>query len=190
MVESGKHHRVYQLAEGELVFQVLILTQELRWEMDSADAVVDPGGQPHSVSKYLKTHLGHLLAKAKDVVSIGMASCEGSKIRNEELAGNRAEMLKLWAQQGRPDDRQRNYYVVNLGQFKGHQCEDGPYSAGDTSRQRRVVILYVIEKGDLDTETLTAGIRRQLRPHKELLFDPADYSLNFLMQGGRDQFAS
>lgn len=174
--------------KGSVTFEAFVLTQNFRWKYASEGEVTYPSAQPvQDIVIYLKNHLSFLLKDAQDVISIGMASCEGDRPGEEERAGKRAEQLKTWIQQARPDDKPRNYYVVNLGQYKKHDCRAGRQPGEDeTSDQRRIVILYVTKTINIrDRKDLADRILRQLRANEELLFDPADYSREFVLKDGR-----
>jgi len=173
---------------GSLTFEAFVLTQNFRWKFASVDEVTYPTSQAiRDVPTYLKTHLSYLLKDAQDVISIGMASCEGDGPDEESRAGVRAEMLSVWVHEARPDNRPRNYHVVNLGQYKKHDCRaEKQLTEAETSDQRRIVILYVTGKVNIQSkQDLADRILRQLRANDDLLFDPDDYSRKFALIGAR-----
>lgn len=191
-IDRGPAHRRIgyfdQDDKGSLAFEAFVLTQNFRWKYARNDQVTYPSSQVvRDVPTYLKNHLSHLLRNAQDVISIGMASCEGDRPGEEKRAETRAEQLNIWVQQARPDNRPRNYHIVNLGQYKKHDCQATNQPGEDeTSDQRRIVILYVTRKVNIrDKKDLANRILRQLRAHDHLLFDPTDYSKEFVLTGER-----
>jgi|GEM_PF-4961409 len=190
--ETGESYKVLYFVDrddrGVVEFEAFVLTQNFRWKYGKADEVTYPTAYAiHDVPSYFRENLSYRLVDAKDVISIGMASCEGDRPGEEERSQTRAEMLNLWVQEARPDDRPRSYHIVNLGQFRKHDCNAGrqPGEQG-TSDQRRIVVLYVTKKQNVESrEDLTKRILRQLRANRHLLFDPADYSRAFTLVGAR-----
>jgi len=173
---------------GSLTFEAFVLTQNFRWKFASMNEVTYPTSQAiRDVPTYLKAHLSYLLKDAQDVISIGMASCEGNGLGEESRAGIRAEMLSVWVHEARPDNRSRNYHIVNLGQYKKHNCRAGKqFTESETSDQRRIVILYVTKKVNIQgKQDLANRILRQLRANDDLLFNPDDYSREFVLTGAR-----
>ncbi|MEM7482196.1 MAG: hypothetical protein AAF481_13555 [Acidobacteriota bacterium] len=192
-VEEGEGHKVIEFAThtedgSPLILEALILTQEHRWRYGHADSVVDPVDNVVNFLEYLETRgLRARIEKSRDIVTFGMASCEGSLDSQEDLAGARAEMLAKWLRTVPSNGASRNYYQVNLGQYRAEDCRNRRLSRKQTSPQRRVVIVYTSRSSrpqNLQRAELEERIEHSLRVGKNLLFDPEEYSRKFQLSGG------
>lgn len=123
-------------------FRILLFTDEFRWRLSShaeLDAVPE---RPHFTAE-MKT----LLNSAEEVIAVGASSEEfapgmstaAGRAIEERRAGRRAERIALWVREvlSRPVPVRK----LNVGH---HAPTRGPRDA-DTSDQRRVIIILVLE---------------------------------------------
>jgi hypothetical protein len=126
-------------------FRILLFTDEFRWRLSShaeLDAVPE---RPHFTDA-MKT----LLNSAEEVIAVGASSEEfapgvsaaAGRAIEERRASRRAERIALWVREvlSRPVPVRK----LNVGH---HAPTRGPRGA-DTSDQRRVIIILVLERDD------------------------------------------
>jgi hypothetical protein len=115
-------------------FLVAVLAQEHRWKFRKTEIL--ESGRADSVLPPFVASLPEFEV-AQEVIAVGVASQEGGTLTEEERADRRAdEILKVV----RPMAGVRNLYKLNLGQHR----EEKP--AGDTSSQRRVILIGVMSR--------------------------------------------
>jgi hypothetical protein len=124
-------------------FRVLLFTDEFRWRMSSYESLESSLEQP-SFTPEMKA----VLDRAREIIVVGASSEEivpglslaAGRKREEIRAGKRAERIAMWVRQAlsRPIPVRK----LNVGH---HMPTKG---ADDTSDQRRVVIILVLERED------------------------------------------
>ncbi len=143
------------------MFRVLLFTDEFRWRLSSHDALNDGAAEPHFTAE-----MKAVLSSAKEIICVGASSEElpsgaspsDGRMREEWRAGRRAETIALWVRQALSNPvpvRKLNigYHVPTRG-------------AGDTSDQRRIVIILVLDHDDdtnIDQALRSAMARESLR---------------------------
>jgi hypothetical protein len=143
------------------MFRVLLFTDEFRWRLSSHDALNDGPAEPRFTPE-----MKAVLSSAKEIICVGASSEElptgasqnDGRIREEWRAGRRAETIALWVRQALSSPIPVR--KLNIGY---HQPTRG---AGDTSDQRRVVIILVLnhdEGTNLDQALRAAMTRESLR---------------------------
>jgi hypothetical protein len=143
------------------MFRVLLFTDEFRWRLNSHDALNDGAAEPHFTPE-MKT----VLNSAKEIICVGASSEElplgasrtEGRVREERRAGRRAETIALWVRQAlsTPVPVRK----LNIGY---HAPTRGD---GDTSDQRRVVIILVLDHDEgtnLDQALRSAMARESTR---------------------------
>jgi hypothetical protein len=160
-------------------FRILLFTDEFRWRINSFDAIEKEGERPHFTDEMKK-----VLNSAKEIICVGASSEEipsgisftAGRQYEERRAARRAEKIAVWVREvlGRPIPVRK----LNVGHH-------APTGTDDTSDQRRVVIILVLdqEKGadiDQSLRTAMAGEASRAPIFSALL---TKYSL-----GGRDSF--
>lgn len=124
-------------------FRVLLFTDEFRWRLSSYDALESDNGEP-TFTPEMKA----VLNRAKEIIAVGasseeivpgLAADEGRK-REEARAGRRAEKIAMWIRSAltTPIPVRK----LNVGH---HMPTKG---SKETSDQRRVVIILVLERED------------------------------------------
>jgi hypothetical protein len=126
-------------------FRILLFTDEFRWRMNSSDVLDTPTGRP-SFSPEMKA----VLNDAREIICVGASSeevppglpYEIGRDAEEERSARRAERIAVWVREAlvKPIPVRK----LNVG----HHAPTG--RARDTSDQRRVVIILVL---DQDSET-------------------------------------
>lgn len=124
-------------------FRVLLFTDEFRWRLSSFDELESDNGEP-SFTPEMKA----VLNRAKEIIAVGASSeeivpglsADAGRKREEARAGRRAEKIATWvrgALTGAIPVRKLNV---------GHHLPTT--GSKETSDQRRVVIILVLERED------------------------------------------
>jgi hypothetical protein len=121
-------------------FRILLFTDEFRWRINSSDALDTPSGRPQFTSE-----MKAVLNDAKEIICVGASSEEIpsgvsyqlGRDTEERRSARRAEQIALWVREAlvKPIPVRK----LNVGH---HTPTKRP---GDTSDQRRVVIILVLE---------------------------------------------
>jgi hypothetical protein len=160
-------------------FRILLFTDEFRWVINSFDAIEKSGARPHFTDE-----MKAVLNSAKEIIAVGASSEEipsgisakAGRELEERRAARRAEKIAVWVREvlGKPIPVRK----LNVGHH-------APTGAGDTSDQRRVVIILVLDHedgADIDESLRTAMAGESSRaPIFQALL--TKYSL-----GGKDSF--
>jgi hypothetical protein len=139
-------------------FRILLFSDEFRWRMNSYNALESTPTQP-DFTKEMRA----VLNDAEEVICIGASSeeipagvsFEKGRAEEEKRAARRAERIAVWVRGAL--SKAIPVRKVNVG----HHVPTG--HAGDTSEQRRVVIILVLdsdEKTDVD-QALRAAMARE-----------------------------
>jgi hypothetical protein len=142
----------------QATFRVLLFTDEFRWRLNSHDALYDGSAEPHFTAE-----MKAVLSSAKEIICVGAsseelpsgASATDGRVREEWRAARRAETISIWVRQALS-----NPVPVRKLNIGYHAPARG---AGDTSDQRRVVIILVLDH-DRDTnidEALRGAMSRE-----------------------------
>jgi hypothetical protein len=123
-------------------FRVLLFTDEFRWRLSSYEAL-EQLEQP-SFTPEMK----NVLNKAKEIIAVGASSEEivqglslaAGRKREEARAGRRAERIAMWVRQALSNPIPVRKLNV------GHHMPTKGFK--ETSDQRRVIIILVIERED------------------------------------------
>ena len=120
-------------------FRILLFTDEFRWVINSFDAIEKNGARPHFTEE-----MKAVLNSAKEIIAVGASSEElpagisptAGRALEERRAARRAEKIALWVREvlGKPIPVRK----LNVGHHT-------PTGADDTSDQRRVVIILVLD---------------------------------------------
>jgi hypothetical protein len=124
-------------------FRVLLFTDEFRWRLSSYDELESANGEP-SFTPEMKA----VLNRAKEIIAVGASSeeivpglsPEAGRKREEARAGRRAEKIATWV---------RGALTSPIAVRKlnvGHHLPTKSFK--ETSDQRRVVIILVLERED------------------------------------------
>ena len=160
-------------------FRILLFTDEFRWVINSFDAIEKSGARPHFTDE-----MKAVLNSAREIIAVGASSEEipsgisakAGRELEEKRAARRAEKIAVWVREvlGKPIPVRK----LNVGHH-------APTGAGDTSDQRRVVIILVLDHedgADIDESLRTAMAGEASRaPIFQALL--TKYSL-----GGKDAF--
>ena len=148
-------------------FIVEVLAQEDRWKLRETDQL-DSG----PVERVLPPYLNRLekLVKAKGVIVVGTASQEGGLLSEEGRADRRADqLLKLV----KPLVGLKKIYKLNLGQHS----KDQAVVASDTSYQRRVIIVGIMQSDpSMNVTDLRTALFNALSQESKYSFDAVKYS--------------
>jgi len=124
-------------------FRVLLFTDEFRWRMSSYESLESRLEEP-TFTPEMKA----VLDRAREIIVVGASSeeivpglsLEAGRKREEVRAGKRAERIAMWV-------RQAISTPVPVRKLNvGHHMSTEKEKANDTSDQRRVVIILVLER--------------------------------------------
>jgi hypothetical protein len=134
------------LAGKKAVFEFHSLTTNHGWRLGSNEEIesqISPN-QKIKVQSFLQERLSNLNVKerirqSKDLIAVGVASCEGSKTEEEERAEKRARVIQTTLAD---TSTAHNVYLLLLGQYQSKGCEIDK----NTIKQRQLIVIYVIDK--------------------------------------------
>jgi len=126
-------------------FRIMLFSDEFRWRINSFDAVEAEGGKRPQFTEEMKA----VLNSASEIITVGASSEEippgvsfpQGRAAEEKRAARRAEKIAVWIREAL--NRPIPVRKLNVG----HHAATG---ADDTSDQRRVVIILVLDH-DEDT---------------------------------------
>ena len=123
-------------------FRILLFTDEFRWRINSFDAIENGGERPHFTEE-----MKAVLNSATEIICVGASSEElpvgvsftVGRQQEERRAARRAEQIAVWVREAlaKPVPVRK----LNVGHHT-------PTGSGDTSDQRRVVIILVLDHED------------------------------------------
>jgi hypothetical protein len=120
-------------------FRILLFSDEFRWRINSFDALEHGGKRPQFTDE-----MKAVLNSASEIIAVGASSEEiplGTsfaigRAQEEKRAGRRAETIAVWVREAL--NRPIPVRKLNVGHHS-------PTGSEDTSDQRRVVIILVLE---------------------------------------------
>jgi hypothetical protein len=151
---------VEDLSGRRASFRILLFSDEFRWRLSSFEQVEQGSEQP-----FFSPEMKEVLSKAEEIICIGASSEEipvgaspaEGRAREERRAARRADQIAAWVRSAlsKPVPVRK----LNIGH---HAPTDG---VQDTSDQRRVVIILVLEheSGANIDEALRAAMARESR---------------------------
>lgn len=162
-------------------FRIMLFSDEFRWRINSFDAVEAESGKRPQFTEEMKA----VLNSASEIIAVGASSEEippgtsfpEGRSKEEKRAARRAEKIAVWIREAL--NRPIPVRKLNVGHH-------APTGTDDTSDQRRVVIILVLdhdEDANIDQSLRSAMASQSVRaPIFEALL--TKYSL-----GGGTQFA-
>lgn len=126
-------------------FRIMLFSDEFRWRINSFDAVEAEGGKRPQFTQEMKA----VLNSASEIIAVGASSEEippgtsfpEGRAKEEKRAARRAEKIAVWIREAL--NRPIPVRKLNVGHH-------APTGSDDTSDQRRVVIILVLDH-DEDT---------------------------------------
>jgi len=165
---------------GELAYlEISILDAEHYWPIGRADVILTPGGQEERIFDFLDSSgLAKKIEKAKDIIAIGMASCELDRFQDQMTEESRAEarshQLINWVRRLGTLSNETQLYAVNLGRFQDPDCKKkSPYQ---TRLQRNAILVSVVYKEDISIPDLGRLIKAELMNKDRLGLEIEKYS--------------
>ena len=161
-------------------FRIMLFSDEFRWRINSFDAVESGGTRPQFTPE-----MKAVLNSAKEIITVGASSEEippgisfpQGRAAEERRAARRADKIALWVREAL--NRPIPVRKLNVGHH-------APTGTDETSDQRRVVIILVLEQDEetnIDQSLRSAMTSQAVRaPIFEALL--TKYSL-----GGTDRFS-
>ena len=124
-------------------FRILLFSDEFRWRMNSHDALENAQNSPDFTPE-----MRAVLDSAREIICVGASSEEiptgvsfdRGRVQEEQRAARRSEQIAVWVR--RALSRPVSVRKLNVG----HHIPTG--QRGDTSGQRRVVIILVLDRDD------------------------------------------
>jgi hypothetical protein len=123
-------------------FRILLFSDEFRWRINSYDALERGGTRPHFTDE-----MKAVLNSAKEIIVVGASSEEvpigvsftTGREQEEKRAARRAERIAVWVREA--INRPIPVRKLNVGHH-------APTGSEDTSEQRRVVIILVLQSDE------------------------------------------
>lgn len=166
---------------NEAKFQIVIINRNYNWKKGSSNTVEKNGEETKGFLNTFKNPRFIDLSRTylRDLVSLGMASCEGDSKRENKRAEERSLSVLSWVKSAFNSDDEIDIYGINLGKhkFKGRKCKA---ISDEISTSQRSIILVGILKGSDSNIDLSEAIYNALRtvslhqPEK-LPTNPKDY---------------
>jgi hypothetical protein len=123
-------------------FRILLFTDEFRWRINSYDSLEQGGKRPQ-----FTTEMKAVLNSASEIIAVGASSEEvppgtsfpQGRAQEERRAARRAERIAVWVREAL--NRPIPVRKLNVGHH-------APTGSDDTSDQRRMVIILVLDQDD------------------------------------------
>ena len=123
-------------------FRIMLFSDEFRWRINSFDALEQAGKRPQ-----FTTEMKAVLNSAKEIIVVGASSEEvpigvdfpQGRAAEEKRAARRAEKISVWVREA------LNEPIPVRKLNVGHHAREG---ADDTSDQRRVIIILVLDSDE------------------------------------------
>ena len=123
-------------------FRILLFSDEFRWRINSYDSLEQGGKRPQ-----FTTEMKAVLNSASEIIAVGASSEElppgasfpQGRAQEERRAARRAEKIAVWVREAL--NRPIPVRKLNVGHH-------APTGSDDTSDQRRMVIILVLEHDD------------------------------------------
>ena len=136
---------VRNVKDGEgrsATFRILLFSDEFRWRINSYDSLEQGGKRPQ-----FTTEMKAVLNSASEIIAVGASSEElppgasfpQGRAQEERRAARRAEKIAVWVREAL--NRPIPVRKLNVGHH-------APTGSDDTSDQRRMVIILVLEHDD------------------------------------------
>lgn len=170
-------------------FQLVVIEKEYHWIRGSEEKISNVGDIEHFTTPFLNENFRNFVAaNFRDIICIGMASCEGDAPEENRRGEIRSENLIKRLTDAFADDAPIRIYGLNLGKhrFTRQQC----HKLSDTARdaQRIVMLVGVTKRSDpeVDIETTLQKAMKQMADSKQdlLPINPEDYLLFELLGKG------
>ncbi len=163
-------------------FNIAVLSREYKWKLGSYFEVKynDQTITLDALQSNLEQEgIQRLMENPSEIISVGTASCEGSRSTEEQRAFERAKQIQLLAKKLFSNvPTVQNYRLLNLGQFKREGCDS---DQDLTSYQRSIIIIGVRQQ--TEGVILDEALRSRLEQKPFGDFRLEDYSL-----GSADKF--
>lgn len=123
-------------------FRIMLFSDEFRWRINSFDSLEQGGKRPQ-----FTTEMKAVLNSAREIICVGASSEEippgtsypQGRAQEEKRAARRAEKIAVWVREGL--NRPIPVRKLNVGHH-------APTGTDDTSDQRRMVIILVLDHDD------------------------------------------
>ncbi len=154
VVEDVMIQKARDVSGREASFRILLFSDEFRWRLNSYEAIEDGSAYP-----VFTDEMKRVLNSAREIICVGASSeeipsgvtFERGRKQEEWRAARRAERISLWVR--RALSRPIPVRKLNVGHHAPTRA------SGDTSDQRRVVIILVLDRdegADIDQALRTA----------------------------------
>lgn len=121
---------------------------DYRWKFASDKEIYNEDTKSYLDAKDLfrgefgESNIRERIGKALDVISVGVASCEGGQFVEEERAQNRAEVLRSSVE--KVSEASATYRILQLGQYQDLNCS--MKTREQTRLQRSILIITAFDK--------------------------------------------
>ncbi len=150
-------------------FRIAYLSQEMRWKYASHDSVETGLAKNRLKNEFLKIPQ---FEKAKGVIALGVSSQEGEADGEFDRADRRADVILL-VLRTLEAVHSKSLYKLNLGRHK----EQGNLTEMQTSSQRRVIVIGIMEQKDnASVSVIERALREGLNDSEGVQFNTTRYS--------------
>jgi hypothetical protein len=165
------------LTGKKATFRFHSLTTNHAWRLNSSEEVENLTS-PYTIAqaqsllkqKLSEPNIQERIKQSKELIAVGVASCEGEKTREENRAEERARVI-----QNALNDAStvHKIYLLLLGQYQAKDC-----NSETTFKQRQLIVIYVISEDEgVSMKDALNSARKQLL---EYLKDKSDSPLGIL----------
>lgn len=163
-------------------FQLVVIEKQYHWIRGSEDKITGVGSINNFTAPFLNENFQDFVtANFRDIICIGMASCEGDAAEENRRGKIRSENLISRLREAFQEETGLDIYGLNLGkhQFSREECRQ---LSDDTRGSQRIVMLVGVTKRSdpkVDVEAaLKKAMKRMADSKQDLLpIHPADYLL-------------
>jgi hypothetical protein len=164
--------------QKKATFQFHLITTDHAWKYGSTDKLEDLAVKDKFVDakifldkKIAESNTQEKIKQSKELIAVGVASCEGNRNEEESRADKRARFIR----QTLTPVTSQDIHLLILGQYKYCKPQD------DTIKQRQLIVIYVIEEDEgVGLKQALASATKQLKAH---LDKPSESPLGVMSSG-------
>ncbi len=169
-------------------FQLVVIDSAYHWVRGSEDKISVVGDIANFTAPFInETFQAFVRNNFRDLICIGMASCEGEAPEENRRGKTRAEKVVARLAEAFDETSGLNVYGLNLGKHRYDRGECRELSDEARAAQRIVMLVGVTKRSDPKVEVNTAlqnAMERMAASKQDLLpINPADYLLFDFLKG-------
>lgn len=142
----------------QALFDVIVISSNDAWVFGSDAFIKNKSDSDRRLVKQtpvcrpvLALAQSHSFDPYVDVVAIGTASREGTRVEEDDRADRRGKRLAEWVNLAlRNTAHPKNVYAMNLGQYQPKQEDRRPVTRTQTAQERPVVLIGIVRSGPIN----------------------------------------